>query len=368
MTKETYLHDKHVQLGAKMVDFAGWHMPVQYTSIIEEHKTVRENVGLFDVSHMGEVFVTGKDAEKFLNKIVPQDISKLAYEKAVYCQLPNKNGGLIDDLIIYKLGIDSFLIICNASRIDEDLNWMVRNKRGLNVKIDNQSHNYSLLAIQGPKAVDLMNKMGLNTRQDSFTIKLSEICGLKVLASRTGYTGEDGFEILVENEHSEFLWDKILEEGKEFGIKPIGLGARDTLRLEAALHLYGNDLDENTTPVEAGLSWSIPKDKAGDYNGKDIIMNQLQNGTEKRLVGFKMLDKSIARHEYEVYFNGEKVGIVTSGGVSPVLGANIGLAYVKNIKEICTGAVIQVMIREKLHDAVIVKRPFVPKRNIIRVS
>ena len=160
MTKETYLHDKHVQLGARMVDFAGWHMPVQYTSIIEEHKTVRENVGLFDVSHMGEVFVSGKDAEKFLNKIVPQDISKLAYEKAIYCQLPNKNGGLIDDLIIYKLGIDLFLIICNASRIDEDLNWMVRNKRGLDVKIDNQSHNYSLLAIQGPKAVELMNKMG----------------------------------------------------------------------------------------------------------------------------------------------------------------------------------------------------------------
>lgn len=368
MTKETYLHDKHVKLGAKMVDFAGWHMPVQYTSIIEEHKTVREAVGLFDVSHMGEVFVTGKDAEKFLNKIVPQNISKLAYEKAVYCQLPNKKGGLIDDLIIYKLGIDWFLIICNASRIDEDLNWMVRNKRGLDVKIDNQSHNYSLLAIQGPKAVDLMRKMGVNVNQDSFTIKLSEICGLKILASRTGYTGEDGFELLVENEHSEFLWDKILEEGKEFGIKPIGLGARDTLRLEAALHLYGNDLDENTTPIEAGLSWSIPKDKIEDYNGKDAIMAQIENGVEKRLIGFKMLDKSIARHEYDVYYNGEKVGVVTSGGVSPVLGANIGLAYVKNIKEICTGAVIQVMIREKLHDAQVVKRPFVQKRNIIRVN
>lgn len=368
MTKETYLHDKHVELGARMVDFAGWHMPVQYSSIIEEHKTVRDNVGLFDVSHMGEVFVSGKDAEKFLNKIVPQDISKLAYEKAVYCQLPNNTGGLIDDLIIYKLGIDWFLIICNASRIDEDLNWMVRNKRGLNVKIDNQSHNYSLLAIQGPKAVDLMNKMGLNTCQDSFTIKLSELCGLKVLASRTGYTGEDGFEILVENEYSEFLWDKILEEGQEFGIKPIGLGARDTLRLEASLHLYGNDLDENTTPVEAGLSWSIPKDKACNYNGKDIIMSQIQNGVDKKLVGFKMLDKSIARHEYEVYYNGEKVGVVTSGGVSPVMGVNIGLAYVKNIKEICIGSIVQVMIREKLHDAEIVKRPFVQKRNIIRVN
>ncbi len=364
MVKETYLHEKHVNLGAKMVDFAGWHMPVQYSSIIEEHKTVRENVGLFDVSHMGEVFISGKDATEFLNKIVPQDIKKLDYEKAVYCQLPNKNGGLIDDLIIYKLGIESYLVICNASRIDEDLNWIVRNKRGLDVKIDNQSHNYSLLAIQGPRAIDVMKKMGYNiSNQKSFTIKPAIISGIKLLASRTGYTGEDGFELLVENEYSEFLWDKILEEGKEFDIKPIGLGARDTLRLEAALHLYGNDLDEKTTPVEAGLSWSIPKDKAENYNGKEIIMNQLTNGVAKKLVGLEMLDKNIARHGYEVYYNGEKVGHITSGCVSPSTGKNIALAYVKNIPEICIGTTIQVMIREKLHDAKIVKRPFIEKRN-----
>ena len=364
MVKETYLHEKHVNLGAKMVDFAGWHMPVQYSSIIEEHKTVREAVGLFDVSHMGEVFISGKDATEFLNKIVPQDIKKLDYEKAVYCQLPNKNGGLIDDLIIYKLGIESYLVICNASRIDEDLNWIVRNKRGMNVKIDNQSHNYSLLAIQGPRAIDVMKKMGYNiSNQKSFTIKPAIISGIKLLASRTGYTGEDGFELLVENEYSEFLWDKILEEGKEFDIKPIGLGARDTLRLEAALHLYGNDLDEKTTPVEAGLSWSIPKDKAENYNGKEIIMNQLTNGVAKKLVGLEMLDKNIARHGYEIYYNGEKAGIITSGCVSPSTGKNIALAYVKNIPEICIGTTIQVMIREKLHDAKIVKRPFIEKRN-----
>ena len=186
MVKETYLHDKHVALGAKMVDFAGWHMPVQYSSIIEEHKTVRNAVGLFDVSHMGEVFVSGKDATAFLNKIVPQNIEKLDYEKAVYCQLPNKNGGLIDDLIIYKLGIEYYLVICNASRIDEDLNWIVRNKRGMNVKIDNQSHNYSLLAIQGPRAIDLVRKMGYNLPdQKSFTIKPAIIEGIKLVASRT---------------------------------------------------------------------------------------------------------------------------------------------------------------------------------------
>lgn len=364
MVKETYLHDKHVALGAKMVDFAGWHMPVQYSSIIEEHKTVRENVGLFDVSHMGEVFVSGKDATAFLNKIVPQNIEKLDYEKAVYCQLPNKNGGLIDDLIIYKLGIEYYLVICNASRIDEDLNWIVRNKRGMDVKIDNQSHNYSLLAVQGPRAIDLMRKMGYNIEnQKSFTIKPAIIEGIRLLASRTGYTGEDGFELLVENEYSEYLWDKILQEGLEYGIKPIGLGARDTLRLEAALHLYGNDLDENTTPIEAGLSWSVPKDKAADYNGKEIIMSQVANGVSKRLVGLVMLDRNIARHGYDIYFNGEKVGTVTSGCVSPSTGKNIALGYVKNVKEICIGTKVQVMIREKLHDAEIVKRPFIEKRN-----
>ncbi len=367
MVKETYLHDKHVALGAKMVDFAGWHMPVQYSSIIEEHKTVRKDVGLFDVSHMGEVFVSGKEATLFLNKIVPQNIKKLDYEKAVYCQLPNKKGGLIDDLIIYKLGIESYLVICNASRLDEDLNWMVRNKKGMDVKIDNLSHNYSLLAIQGPKAIDLVRKMGYNIpEQKSFTIKPAIIEGIKLLISRTGYTGEDGFELLVENEYSEFLWDKILEEGQEFGIKPIGLGARDTLRLEAALHLYGNDLDENTTPIEAGLSWSVPKDKQDGYNGKEVIMNQIQNGVEKRLIGLVMLDKNIARHGYEVYYNGEKIGQITSGGISPSTGKNIALAYVKNLKEICTGTIVQVMIREKLHDAEIVKRPFVEKKNKIK--
>ena len=345
MTKQTFLHDKHVQLGAKMVDFAGWSMPVQYSSIIEEHKTVREKAGLFDVSHMGEVFVSGKDAMEFLNSVVPQNISKLDYEKAVYCQLPNKNGGLIDDLIIYKLGILEYLVICNASRIDEDLNWLVRNSKDFDVKIDNQSHNYSLLAVQGPLADKLLRKMGLTTQQESFTIKPAKIAGVKVLASRTGYTGE----------------------GAEFGIKPIGLGARDTLRLEAGLHLYGNDLDENTTPIEAGLSWSVPKDKEADYNGKEVIMNQIKNGVEKKLVGLKMLDKSIARHEYEVYKNGEKVGVITSGAPSPMLGANIALAYVKNDKDICTGSTVQVMIREKLHDAEVVKRPFVSKRNKIKL-
>jgi len=366
MVKQTYLHDKHVALGAKMVDFAGWHMPVQYTSIIEEHKNVRENIGLFDVSHMGEVFVVGKDAVEFLNKIVPQDISKLTDGKAVYCQLPNRQGGLIDDLIIYKLKEQTYLVICNASRVDEDINWMSINQRGYDIHLDNQSHNLSLIAVQGPKAIDLMRKLGYTDDQESFTIIESNLLNIPMYISRTGYTGEDGFELLVINEYAEYLWDKLLEEGKEFNTMPIGLGARDTLRLEAALPLYGNDLDEQTTPIEAGLSWSVPKDKVEDYNGKKVIMDQVENGTAKKLIGIKMLDKSIARHEYEVYYNGEKVGVVTSGGVSPMLNANIAMAYVKNIKEICAGAVVQVMIREKLHDAEVVKRPFVAKRNKVK--
>ena len=363
MTKQTFLHDKHVALGAKMVDFAGWHMPVQYSSIIEEHKTVRESVGIFDVSHMGEVIVQGEDALPYLNKIVPQDITKLVDSKAVYCQLTNKNGGIIDDLIIYKLEDNKYLIIANASRIDEDLNWMVRNKPGFDVQIINESHNYSLLAVQGPKACDLIRSLGVSELPKFFSIKRGELFNINVWISRTGYTGEDGVEILVRNEFSEYLWDKLLEAGKEYGIKPIGLGARDTLRLEAALHLYGNDLDENTTPVEAGLSWSIPKDKSEDYNGKANILNQISNGVDKKLVGLKMLDKGIARHGYDVYYNNEKIGVVTSGGISPSRGDNIALAYIKNLDNLTVGSTIQIMIREKLHDAEIVKRPFVEKRN-----
>lgn len=363
MTKETLLHDKQVELKAKMVDFAGWHMPVQFTSIIEEHKNVRENVGLFDVSHMGEVFVSGKDALKFLNKVVPQDISKLYDSKAVYCQLPNKNGGLIDDLIIYKLEDDKYLLIVNASRIDEDINWLIRNSVDFDVYIDNQSHNYSLLAVQGPKAHDVLTKIGYNLTQEFFTIKETTLSGMEVMVSRTGYTGEDGFEIMLKNKDAIKMWDLLLKEGAEFSILPIGLGARDTLRLESALHLYGNDLDENTTPIEAGLSWSIPKDKTEDYNGKEVIMGQIANGVKKKLIAIKMISRAIPRHEHEIYFNGEKVGQVTSGGFSPILNENIALGYVKNIKEICTDATVQVMIREKLHDAIVVKKPFVKKHN-----
>lgn len=365
MTKQTFLHDKHVALGARMVDFAGWDMPVQYTSIIEEHKTVREAVGLFDVSHMGEVIYKGKDVLKFLNKMVPQSIDKLTDGKAVYCQLPNKNGGLIDDIIVYRLEEYKYLIVHNASRIDEDVNWMTLNIGDLDVEIINESHNYSMIAVQGPKACEFIKAQGVAELPKFFSISEDNLFGVDLWISRTGYTGEDGVELIIKNKFAPKVWDSLLEAGKSvaYDVKPIGLGARDTLRLEAALHLYGNDLDENTTPVEAGLSWSIPKDKKEDYNGKTVIMSQLANGTVKKLVGLKMIDKAIARHGYDIYYNNENIGTVTSGCISPTRNDNIALAYIKNFQELNIGSVVQVKVREKLYNAEIIKRPFVEKRN-----
>ena len=346
--QQTSLHDRHVELGAKMVDFAGWHMPVQYTSIIEEHKTVRNNVGLFDVSHMGEVVVEGNDALIFLNSLVPQELSKLTDGKAIYCQLTNTSGGIIDDLIIYKINNTKYFIIFNASRVNIDVDWLQKNKSNFNVEIINKSNIYSLIAVQGPKSIDLMEKLGCENLPPFFSIAKSQLKEIDLWISRTGYTGEDGVELLIKNEDALTLWNLLLEAGQEFGIKPIGLGARDTLRLEAALHLYGNDLDETTTPIEAGLSWSVSKTKTSDYNGKEVIFNQIKNGVSKKLVGLKMLDRNIARHGYDIYYNNDKIGIVTSGGISPTRGDNIALAYIKNLDNLTVGSTIQVSIREKL--------------------
>ena len=365
MTKQTVLHDCHEKRGAKMVDFAGWHMPVQYTSIIEEHKHVRESVGIFDVSHMGEVIYKGKDALEFLNKMVPQSIDKLTDGKAVYSQLPNYNGGLIDDLIIYRLNAEKFLIVHNAARVDEDINWMARHVGDSDVEIINESHNYSMIAVQGPKACEYIEKLGLKDLPKFFSIKQDKLFGYDVWVSRTGYTGEDGVELIMKNKYAVPIWEGLLSNSGEIEVKPIGLGARDTLRLEAALHLYGNDLDENTTPIEAGLAWSIPKDKTVNYNGKAVIEEQRKNGVKKKLVGLKMLDRGIARHGYEVFCDGEKIGTVTSGSFSPTRGDNIALAYIKNLDNLSVGSTIQILIRDKLCNAEIVKKPFIQKRNKI---
>lgn len=369
--KRTPLFEEHRKLGAKIVPFAGWEMPIQYSGIIDEHNTVRTKVGLFDVSHMGEFFIWGEEALDLLQKLVPQDISKLQTEKAIYSQLINKDGGIIDDLIIYKLpdkeNHPHFLLIVNASRIEEDFNWITFNakKEEFKVEIENKSDNLAMLAIQGPEASSLIQEMGLNKPEQPvrFSIKETKLNSYEVLISRTGYTGEDGFEIVVENDKAPELWQTILNKGQAFGLKPIGLGARDTLRLEAAMLLYGQDMNEKITPVEASLSWSVSRDKLEEYYGKDIILNQLNNDqASKVLVGFRMLDRSIPRHDYEVFKDNQKVGIVTSGGISPTLGTNIGLAYLDKSVSTSIGTKFDVKIRDKFHPAEVIKRPFYVKK------
>ena len=361
----TYLYDDHVKLGAKMVDFAGWDMPVQYTSIIEEHNNVRNNAGLFDVSHMGEIFVYGKDALNYLQTLVPQDVSKVIDKKAKYCQFTTQKGGIVDDLFIYKLEDNNYLLVVNASRLEADFDWMIKHKNNFDVEIKNLSNELSMVAIQGPKASDIVAKLGLEKEHQPHTmfIEISELIGEKVFISRTGYTGEDGFEIIIKNEKVSQLWNTLLEEGKEFGILPIGLGARDTLRLEAAMSLYGHELTEETTPIEATLAWSIDKDKVEDYIGKNIIQHQIENGVEKKLIAFKMTDRAIARHGYPIHINDEEIGYVTSGCVAPFLGQNIGLGYIKTEKNLKIGDTIQIMIRNKLYNAIISSKKFIEKHN-----
>lgn len=364
MSKRTVFYDKHIQLGARMVEFGGWDMPVQYTSIIEEHKTVRNSVGVFDVSHMGQIFVSGKQAVDFLQSIVPQDIAKLKPSKAVYCQLPKADGCLVDDLIIYNLSENSYLVIANAANIQKDFDWLNTNVKNFDVNLENRSNECSMLALQGPDAYKVLEKLGLPQEEQPhfFTIKEFNINGISGYISRTGYTGEDGFEFIIKNECALKLWDMLFKEGEQFSIKPIGLGARDTLRLEAALMLYGNDLTECTTPVEAGLKWSIPVDKVPEYNGKKVILEQIENGVSKKLIGFVMTDRAIPRHEYEIYYNGHKTGVVTSGGYSPTLDKNIGMGYVDTKDNITLDETIEIMVRNKLYKAKVVKRPFVAKK------
>ena len=362
---KTFLYDNHVKLGAKMVDFAGWDMPVQYTSIIEEHNNVRNNAGLFDVSHMGEIFVYGKDAVAYLQTLVPQDIEKIVDKKAKYCQFTNENGGIIDDLFIYKLKENNYLLVVNASRSDVDYAWMKEHSASFNVVVENLSNSLSMVALQGPKASDILEKVGLAKENQPRTMFIAqeELIGVETYVSRTGYTGEDGFEIIIANDKVSELWDTILEKGKEFGILPIGLGARDTLRLESAMSLYGHELNETTTPIEATIAWSIDKDKTADYLGKDVIQKQLAEGVERKLIAFKMIDRGIARHEYPICLNGEEIGYVTSGCVAPFLGENIGLGYVKTDKNLKIDDTIQIMIRNKLYNAVITSKNFIQKHN-----
>lgn len=366
--KNTALYEKHIELKAKMVPFAGWNMPLQYDKITNEHLAVRNNAGLFDVSHMGEFKVTGDGALNLLQKLVPQDITKMDEGKAVYTQLCNPAGGIIDDLIIYRLNNTNntynFLLIVNASNLKKDFNWIITNQDDTSdTKVEDISDSYSLLALQGPLSSEILNDIGLSVEKQPkrFYVIETTLNNLNCSVARTGYTGEDGVEILIKNADAIQMYNLIYNAGQKYGLKPIGLAARDTLRLEAALPLHGNDIDEDITPIEAGLKWSVSLEK-DHFIGKEILEKQVQNGTDKTFVGFKMNNSRIPRKGCEIFQDGRIIGNTTSGSIAPSLNYPIGLGYVNKSASIKPGDKIEVMIGNKKFPAEIVKKPFYKKK------
>lgn len=357
--KKIQLNDLHASLGAKMVPFAGYNMPVRYSSDIEEHMTVRNGIGIFDVSHMGEFMLRGPKALDLIQKVTSNDASKLEDGKAQYSCLPNDKGGIVDDLLVYKLKDEEYMLVVNASNIEKDWNWIAQhNTEG--AEMENISDNLSLFAVQGPKATEVLQKL-TNTNLSEvkfYTFTHGEFAGVKdVIMSATGYTGAGGFELYVKNEDAEEVWNKIMEAGKEEGIKPIGLGARDTLRLEMGYCLYGNDIDDTTSPLEAGLGWITKFTK--DFINAENLKKQKEEGASRKLVGFKMIDKGIPRHDYIIEdAEGNEIGKVTSGTMSPVLNQGIGLGYVK--KEFSTpGSEVYIAVRNRKLKAEVSKLPLI---------
>jgi aminomethyltransferase len=359
--KNTALTQKHISLGAKMVPFAGYNMPVSYSGLNDEHATVRNAVGVFDVSHMGEFILKGDKALDLIQKVTSNDAAVLTDGKAQYSCLPNDNGGIVDDLIVYRIDEKTYLLVVNASNIEKDWNWISKhNTFGVDMK--NISEETSLLAIQGPKAIDVLQKLTDVKLADIpyYAFAKGKFNGIdNVVISNTGYTGAGGFEIYFKNEDAEKIWDAIFEAGKEFGIKPIGLGARDTLRLEMGFCLYGNDIDDTTSPIEAGLGWITKFTK--DFTNRAAIEKQKTEGVTRKLVGFEMIDRGIPRHDYEIAdANGNIIGKVTSGTQSPTLNKAIGMGYVnKDFAKADTE--IFIMIRDKAIKAKVCKIPFLKK-------
>ncbi len=360
--KRTPFYEIHLELGAKIAPFAGFEMPIQYEGIIAEHKKVREAVGVFDVSHMGEFKVSGKDALNFLQKLTVNDVSKLTPGRAQYSAMCYEDGGIVDDLLIYNVG-DYYMVVVNASNIEKDFEWMKRHIEG-DVKLENISDEVALLAVQGPKSLLTLQKL---TDVDLSQIKYyhfvkGKLADVEMIISRTGYTGELGFELYFDAkpELCRKVWNAVMEAGKEFGIAPIGLGARDTLRTEMGYMLYGNDIDQTTNPLEAGLDWIVKFDK-GDFIGKESLLKVKNEGLKRKLVGFTLDDKVPPRHGYEIFKDGEKIGYVTSGTFSPILEKGIGLGYV-DIRFSNSGEKININARGKELVATIVNLPFVPNR------
>ena len=359
--KDTALSEIHAALGAKMVPFAGYNMPVSYQGINIEHQTVREKVGVFDVSHMGEFFVTGPNALSLIQRVCSNDASKLEDGQAQYSCFPNEDGGVVDDLIVYRIAVEKWLLVVNASNIDKDWAWInLHNTMG--ASLENSSDHYSLLAIQGPKAIQAMQSLTQENLSaiKFYTFKMNTFAGVEnVIISATGYTGSGGFEIYCKNTQVAKIWTKVLEAGADWGIQPIGLAARDTLRLEMGYCLYGNDIDDTTSPLEAGLGWITKFNK--DFINSESLKKQKEIGVSKTLVGFELSQRGIPRQGYAIVdAQGNSIGRVTSGTMSPSMGKGIGLGYVPMaLKEV--GSQIHIQIRNKIVPAMVVKLPFYKK-------
>lgn len=356
--EKTPLFEEHVRLGASMVPFGGWSMPVQYTNVIDEHLATRNNAGIFDICHMGELMVSGNKAEQFLQRMVTNDISKLRGMQSCYNCLCNEHGTAMDDLFVYKLWQNKFFLVVNAGTIKKDYEWLLRNNSE-GVLIEDLSGETAKIDVQGPFAEKAMQKIvDIELKQvKRFYAEFTGIKGIpsKALISRTGYTGEDGFEIYFEPGYARQLWNDILEAGKEFGMKPCGLGARDTLRLEACYSLYGHELNEAITPIEAGLGFIVKPEK--EFIGKKILEKQLKEGTERKLVCFQMEDKAVPRENYGIFKGDEKIGHVSSGTFSPSFKKGIGMGFVR-AEFSKSGEEISIEVRGKRYKAVTVPRPF----------
>lgn len=356
--KELVLSRKHIEIGAKMVDFAGYSMPVQYEGVNLEHKAVRESVGVFDVSHMGEIFIKGDKAEEFLQYLTSNDVSKLYPGKIQYTCFPNENNGIVDDLLVYMIDINYYLLVVNASNIEKDIRWLNSNNSKYNCIIDNKSESYSLLAIQGPKSIDLLQELTDYDliKIDYYNFKIINISGIKdVLVSRTGYTGEIGFELYIRNDDARKLWDSLFST--DIKLTPVGLAARDTLRLEKGYCLYGNDIDDSTSPNEAGLAWITKYNK--DFVNSANLKKEKEIGVQRKLIGLEIISKGIARKGYNIIDDDENIiGSITSGTMSPTFKKAIALAYL-DIEFTKEGTIVFVEVRKKKIKAKVVKTPFV---------
>ncbi|MCL6578844.1 MAG: glycine cleavage system aminomethyltransferase GcvT [Candidatus Bathyarchaeota archaeon] len=348
-----------------MTVFAGFEMPLWYTGVIPEHLAVRNSVGIFDISHMGRVIVAGPDAEHFLNYVITNDVSKLLPNSAQYSVMCNEKGGIIDDFVVYRLEMEKFLVVFNASNREKDYNWLVKNSKEFNVKIEEVSDSVAMFAVQGPKAEKTLQRISTEdlSKIERFKCGHTRLSDVEVFISRTGYTGEDGFEVFVWNapltkpDNAVKTWTAIIEAGRAFEIKPCGLGARDTLRLEAGMCLYGNDIDEDITPLEAALGFVVKLQK-DNFIGKDALMKQKTEGIKRKRVGIQMIDQGIPRPDFEIYgADGAKIGYVTSGTFSPLLRYGIGMGYVE-VSKALEGNIVNVKIRDKLPHAKIVSFPF----------